>query len=45
MFSKEEIKNVQEIFQEELELKVSEEEATKYAEQLVNLLLSVYKDN
>ena len=43
-FSNEQINELQELFQKELALEVSTEEACKYAEQFINLLRATYKE-
>lgn len=43
-FSNEQIKELQELFQEELGIDISEEEARKHATQFLNLLLVTYKE-
>jgi hypothetical protein len=43
-FSKKEIQEIKKLFQEELNLTVSDEEACRHAEQFINLLVSTYRD-
>jgi hypothetical protein len=44
-FSKEEINVLLNLFQTELGLKVSEEEACKHAKQMTDLLLAAFRDH
>lgn len=44
MFSKEEVQQIKKLFEDELNLSVSEEEASRHAEQLVDLLRIVFRD-
>lgn len=43
-FSKEQINILLELFRTELELEVSEEEACKYANQMIGLLVATFRD-
>ncbi len=45
MFNKVQIKELQKLFQEELGIDISDEEACIYAAQLVNLLRETYKED
>jgi len=45
MFSQEEIRDLQKILKNELDLEISDNEACRHAAQVINLLVTTYRDD